>query len=572
MSDRISFRMLRINWLLPLLFAFRMDAQTLTYALLPADGPKPSARFDGPIAYEPGGGQIFLFGGRDTSPRNDLWVYSIADRRWTEIQPAGALPPARSGHTLIFDAASNRLVAFGGQASGFFSDVWAFDLTRRTWNRLSADDAGPTKRYGHSAIYEPGRGRMIISHGFTSAGRFDDTWAFNLAANTWNNISPAGIRPLRRCLHHAAYDTTAGLMYLYGGCSSGSGPCPQGDLWSFDLATNTWTERTPQTSLPPREHYGMAFDTVRNRLIVFGGNGNGQLNDTWEYNAQSRAWTMATVSGPSPSARSRHESAYAMDRGASFFFGGSTASGLTNELWMLSAGAAAIRPEISQAGLGNVFSGVGGRVAPGEIVSLFGSGLGPATGVAFAFDNATGMLPTSGLGVGVSLNGQPAPLYFVSAGQVNVQVPYEVSGTTEARLVVTVNGQASDTVTLPVVAAKPGLVTRVWNQDGSINAPDNPAPAGSVVVLYATGQGITNPASRTGAYPVGSFPEPMLPTTVNIGGRAAEILFRGQAPGTAGVMQLNVRLPEGVSLRDGVPVDLTIGGVSSQTGVTIAVR
>ena len=555
-----------------LLFAFVMEAQTLSYSLLPADGQKPSARFDGPIAYEPSGGQIFLFGGRDTLPRNDLWAYSIADRRWTEIQPSGTLPPARSGHTLIFDAGRNRLVAFGGQASGFFSDVWAFDLTRRTWSRLSADDAGPTKRYGHSAVYEPGRGRMIISHGFTSAGRFDDTWAFNLAANTWNNLSPAGTRPLRRCLHHAVLDAAAGQMYLYGGCSSGSGPCPQGDLWSFDLATNTWTERTPQNNLPPREHYGMVFDAARSRLVVFGGNGNGLLNDTWEYNSLQGSWLMPTVSGPSPSARSRHESAYAMDRGASFFFGGSTASGSTNELWMLGAGAAVVRPEISQAGLGNVFSGVGGRVAPGEIVSLFGSGLGPLSGVALGFDGATGLLPTFGSGVAVSLNGQPAPLYFVSTGQINIQVPYEVSGSTEARLVVTVNGQASDTVTLPVVATKPGLVTRVWNQDGSINAPDNPALAGSVVVLYATGQGITNPASRTGAYPVGSFPEPVLPATVSIGGLTSEVLFRGQAPGTAGVMQLNVRLPEGITAGNGVPVVLTIGGVSSQAGVTIAVK
>ena len=211
-------------------------------------------------------------------------------------------------------------------------------------------------------------------------------------------------------------------------------------------------------------------------------------------------------------------------------------------------------------------------MAPGEIVSLFGSGLGPLSGVALGFDGATGLLPTSGSGVAVSLNGQPAPLYFVSTGQINIQVPYEVSGSAEARLVVTVNGQASDTVTLPVVATKPGLVTRVWNQDGSINAPDNPAQAGNVVVLYATGQGITNPASRTGAYPVGSFPEPVLPATVSIGGFTSEVLFRGQAPGTAGVMQLNVRLPGGITAGNGVPVVLTIGGVSSQAGVTIAVK
>jgi uncharacterized protein (TIGR03437 family) len=107
--------------------------------------------------------------------------------------------------------------------------------------------------------------------------------------------------------------------------------------------------------------------------------------------------------------------------------------------------------------------------------------------VTFGFDPQTGALPTSGPGVSVTWNGVPAPLYFASADQLNVQVPYEVASASEARLVLTVNGQSSEPVVTSVVATHPGLFPRVWNADGSLNSPENPAARGSVVVLYATG-------------------------------------------------------------------------------------
>ena len=546
-----------------------LRGQTLSYALLDSPSPAPSARFDGPIAYDSTGKQVFLFGGDDNVPRNDLWSYSLEQGKWTEIQTTGAAPPARFGHTLLLDAARRRLIVFGGQAGGFFSDVWAFDIASRAWKQLAGDDAGPTRRYGHSAIYEPGRDRMVISHGFTNAGRFDDTWAFDLGANTWRDLSPSAARPLKRCLHHASYDAERGQMYLYGGCSSGFGPCPQGDLWSFDLATNKWTERTPQPSPAPREHYGMAFDAARAKLVVFGGNGNGLFNDTWEFDPRSNTWQQAAITGNLPSPRSRQEAVYAEDRGTMYFFGGSTGTGLSNELWSLAAN---IAPKVVQGGVTNVFSGEGGWIAPGEIVSIYGSGLGPTTGIGLSFDAQTGRLPTAAAGVSVTFNGTAAPLYYLQSGQLNVQVPYEVGGASDAKLVVTATGQPSDSVTLPVKATRPGLFPRIWNQNGSVNAPNNAAVEGSVVVIYATGQGVTNPASQTGAFPRDNYPQPIAATTLRIGGVEAEILFRGQAPGTAGVMQINARIPVGTAVGSDVPVLLTVGGVDSQAGVSIAIR
>ena len=219
------------------LVAVPVIAQTghLAFTRLGSEGPAPSPRLDAPIAYDAPGRQLILVGGLDGSGnRNDLWAYSLDRKQWRELNPTGDRPAPRHGHSLVFEPVRRRVILFGGQASRFFADTWAYDIAGNAWRQLSA--GGPPERYAHSAIYDPRGDRMVISHGFVSEqGRFDDTWAFDLRAAAWRNITPGAPRPLRRCLHHAVYDERAHQMLLYGGCSSGFGPCPQGDLWSFDL-------------------------------------------------------------------------------------------------------------------------------------------------------------------------------------------------------------------------------------------------------------------------------------------------------------------------------------------------
>lgn len=542
-----------------------LPAQELAFRTLPSATAAPSARVDAPIAYDPATSQVFLFGGLDTDNRNDLWAYSIPAARWQRIDAPGG-PEPRHGHSLTLDPVRRRLLVFAGQARGFFSDVWAFDLAQARWSRVAAAGSGPSARYAHSAVYDARRDRLVISHGFTSAGRFDDTWALDLATNAWRNLSPSGARPLKRCLHHAVLDEAADRMYLYGGCASGFGPCPLGDLWSFDLAQNRWTEITADPRPAPRERYGLTFDTSRNRLVLYGGSGNGKLNDVWEFDPRAATWRKATLAGVLPDGRSQHEATFASNLGLSLFFGGA-APAPTNELLAL-APVSSAPPAIAARGVRNAFSGENVSVAPGQIISIFGTGLGPVTPAVAAFEN--GALPQELAGATVTVNGIPAPLLYVQSTQVNAQLPYEAAGQAEARVRVTVNGTAGAEEIVPLTATVPGLFAGAWNQDGSRNSTANPAARGSIVVLYATGQGVTIPASGTGREAREPFAEPAAAVEVSVSGRPAQVLFRGQAPGTAGVMQLNVRLPDGVSEGE-VPVVLRVGGRESAP-VRIAVQ
>jgi uncharacterized protein (TIGR03437 family) len=232
-------------------------------------------------------------------------------------------------------------------------------------------------------------------------------------------------------------------------------------------------------------------------------------------------------------------------------------------------------------GVGNAGSG-GDPFSPGEIVSIYGSNLGGATplGIQLA---AAGKVATTLGNTTVTIGGVPAPLTYVSSGQINAVVPYEVAGLTTAPLVVSVNGVNSPAYTLTAAPTAPGIFAdsgangqgAILNQDGSVNGISNPAAPGSVIVIYATGEGQLNPAGVTGSVTPGvaPFPEPVAPVQVIIGGQTAQIDYAGEAPGfVSGVLQVNAVIPAGTASGPALVV-LTVGGVvNSGQAVTVAVQ
>jgi len=214
----------------------------------------------------------------------------------------------------------------------------------------------------------------------------------------------------------------------------------------------------------------------------------------------------------------------------------------------------------------NAASYAEGAIAPGEVVTLFGSNLGPCTLTGLTLD-ANGFVSSTLAGVQVKFDGVAAPLIYVTATQVAAVVPYDVDGRSSTSVQVTVGGRASNTVTVPVAAAAPGIFTADASGTGSAAA----FRTGDVVTIYVTGEGQTTPAGVNGKV-TSNPPLPKLPVIATIDGQPAEVLFAGEAPGiVSGVMQVNLRAASGV--RTGpVPVAVTVGGVAAQSGVTVSVR
>ena len=220
-------------------------------------------------------------------------------------------------------------------------------------------------------------------------------------------------------------------------------------------------------------------------------------------------------------------------------------------------------PAVASAGVVNAFSGRYGLLIPGEVVSVYGVNLGPANAESGSFDSQTLRLPVSLGGVSVRLGGIDAPLYFVSENQIDAQVPFELAGLPNADLVITSNNQVSASYKMGIGTASLGVFPAVFNADGSVNSSSNPAHAGGAVVVYATGQGVTNPASITGREAIpGSLPGLAFPLAAEIDGIPVSILFSGQAPFTAGVMQLNLGLPAGLTGED-LPLRISINQIPS---------
>ncbi len=187
----------------------------------------------------------------------------------------------------------------------------------------------------------------------------------------------------------------------------------------------------------------------------------------------------------------------------------------------------------------NAASGIAGSIAPGEAIAIYGTQLGAS----------------------VTFDGVPATVLYASTQQVNAIVPRSVEGRTLSQLRVSNGDLGSDVFTFSVREAAPGLFTldgsgsgpaAVINQDGTINGPDNPAPRGSIVSIYGTGNGTRNDA------------------VVRILGLPCEVLFAGET--APGLFQVNARIPLDAPASQRAPVEVIVGSYAAQPSATIAIR
>lgn len=218
-------------------------------------------------------------------------------------------------------------------------------------------------------------------------------------------------------------------------------------------------------------------------------------------------------------------------------------------------------------------------MSPGKILAIYGTGLGPAQPAQFQVGQG-GIVGTQLAATTVVFNGIAAPVLYSSDTQLLVIAPYGVTGN-NAQVVVIYQGQISGAFSVPVMASSPSLFTlnetgagqaAAVNADGTINTAANPAHPGSYISLYATGEGQTSPAGVDGKPASAPLPGPILPVAVSVGGQPANVTYFGGAPGeVAGLMQVNVQIPNGIQPGGYVPVILSVGTSAVTSAVTIAV-
>jgi uncharacterized protein (TIGR03437 family) len=285
-------------------------------------------------------------------------------------------------------------------------------------------------------------------------------------------------------------------------------------------------------------------------------------NATRGYTGEGGVAATASLNGPSALAVASNGNIYVADTGNSAVrvlapsSGGSTVSAVTN-------------------GATNQV----GAISQGEVVVIYGSNLGPSDLVTFSL-NSAGQVPTTLAGTRVFFNGAPAPILYTSAAQVGAIVPYNISGSL-VQMFVQYQDSSSGLVNLSVAQQTPAIFTTgggtgqaaaVNNKDGQINGAAHPVKIGDFIQLYVTGLGPTTPGLSDGTVNAVPLPVPQSTVTATVGGVKATANAVA-APGlVAGVFQVNVQIPAGVTPGNAVPISLTVAGTSTtQNGVTIAV-
>jgi hypothetical protein len=213
------------------------------------------------------------------------------------------------------------------------------------WTRL-APPASPSPHYGHNAIYDPQRQRMIVYGGGTATGLSSEVWELSLGdPPAWSLLGTGGAPPAARIDPEAVFDAADNRMLVFGGQTDEYGK--SNDLWALTLSgTPTWTRITPAGTPPcPRSEFSMVLDPEGNRLVVFGGRPDGvPLNDVWTLNLSGAPiWTALNPVGSPPPPRFGHTAIYDPTRHQMVVFGGRLPTGnpvdtYYNDTWVLSLG------------------------------------------------------------------------------------------------------------------------------------------------------------------------------------------------------------------------------------------
>jgi hypothetical protein len=253
-------------------------------SFIPAGSP-PDVQFTKGI-YDPVRDRIVLFGGvSDLTFSNDVWALALAGTpTWSKLTPAGTRPAGRDDHSVVYDSVRDRLLVFGGTDTydNGFNDVWSLTLSGTPmWTPLTPGGTPPPPRFGHTAIYDAARDRMVIFGGANSVNSMNDVWALALGGSpAWTPLAPTGTPPSPRFYHSAILEPARDRMIAFGGLQQ----VETNEAWALSLAaTPAWTTLAPSGAAPSaRFGHTAVFRSPRDQMLVYGGNdGSDGDPETW---------------------------------------------------------------------------------------------------------------------------------------------------------------------------------------------------------------------------------------------------------------------------------------------------
>ncbi|MCZ6806081.1 MAG: hypothetical protein O7F08_03950 [Deltaproteobacteria bacterium] len=288
----------------------------------------PSQRGGAPAAWMPAAGQMMIFGGMDPIT-NDTFSFDHDARAWRELAPqlAGAVPASRCHHTLAEVPGADQAILFGGFSRGTrFNDTWRFDLATESWTELTTQGATPARRCLHASAFIESRGELVVYGGIAGSGTrasdfFDDTHVLDLATGLWTRLEGDG--PSAREGAVMVYSRTFDAVFLWGGKAFDHYPT---ELWRFDVVERVWSQTATTGDTPTgREDPTYFWDAGRDRLTVFSGRNDNDravlFDDGYELDLVAADWARVDAD-VMPPARWRASAAVDPASNRGYMFGG----------------------------------------------------------------------------------------------------------------------------------------------------------------------------------------------------------------------------------------------------------
>src|SRR3989344_4258636 len=300
--------------------------------------------------WDPVNNRMIVFAGAGTGGDfNDLWSYNTATNGWTQLiaNGAGGSPEGRYGSSLLWDPINNRALLFGGLTffSAYVNDLWSYNPATNGWTQLIANGAGgsPPGRSRHGVAWDQINNRLLVFGGYQSGNGLNDLWSYNPATNGWTQLSPTGGPPSTRYWHGMTWDQLNNKALVFGGYNNSS--YRMNDLWSYDPLADSWTQKIANGaggSPVARENASATWNPASNRMLVFGGYGNNGFmdvkNDLWSYNPATNGWTQLSPAGGPPPERYLQTAVWDANSFQMLIFGGygpRTGSNYLGDLWAL---------------------------------------------------------------------------------------------------------------------------------------------------------------------------------------------------------------------------------------------
>ncbi|NNN09482.1 MAG: hypothetical protein HKL85_09870 [Acidimicrobiaceae bacterium] len=287
------------------------------WSQVPTGNLGPSARYDGSMVYDAATNTTLYFGGFNGAVLGETWSWN--GNVWSKLTPTTS-PVALRAASMVYDAATHNVVLFGGlSATGPVADTWTWDGTN--WTKLSV--SGPAARSGAAMVYDATTNNVVLFGGSGTNGFFSDTWFWN--GTTWTSATLSTPLPAPRSGASMAYDGQTHNVVLYGGLGVAG---PISNTWTWD--GSNWTS---QLAVSPSARYGasMFYDANMGNVVLFGGSDTANANfEMWNWNGSS--WS-ALLSSTAPSGRYLSAVAYNTTTNSALLFGGYNGTNALSDTW-----------------------------------------------------------------------------------------------------------------------------------------------------------------------------------------------------------------------------------------------